>query len=44
MLHQKVGFEQVGVRRRLALTNHGFRGGQCCDVLLLDRRGDTIGT
>lgn len=43
-LHHKVGFEQVGVRRRLGLMSHGPQAGQWRDVLLLERRSDTTGT
>lgn len=43
-LHRKVGFEHVGVRRRLGLMSHGLQAGQWRDVLLLERRSDTTGT
>lgn len=43
-LHRKVGFEHVGVRRRLGRMSHGPQAGQWRDVLLLERRSDTIGT
>ncbi|MFE7630602.1 GNAT family N-acetyltransferase [Kocuria sp. NPDC057446] len=43
-LHRKVGFEPVGVRRRLGRMSHGRKAGQRRDVLLLERRSDTAGT
>lgn len=43
-LHQKLGFEPVGVRRRLGRMSHGPQAGQWRDVLLLERRSDTTGT
>lgn len=43
-LHRKVGFEHVGVRRRLGLMSHGLQAGQWRDVLLLERRSGTTGT
>lgn len=43
-LHQKVGFEPVGVRRRLGRMSHGPLAGRWRDVILLERRSDTIGT
>ncbi|GAB2628287.1 GNAT family N-acetyltransferase [Kocuria himachalensis] len=43
-LHQKLGFEPVGVRRRLVRMNHGPQAGRWRDVLLLERRSDTAGT
>lgn len=43
-LPPKLGFEPVGVRRRLGLMTHGPHAGQRPDVLLLERRSDTVGT
>ncbi|WP_244915895.1 GNAT family N-acetyltransferase [Kocuria rosea] len=42
-LHQKLGFEPVGVRRRLGRMSHGPHAGQWRDVILLERRSDNIG-
>lgn len=43
-LHQKLGFGPVGVRRRLGRISHGPQTGQWRDVILLERRSDTVGT
>lgn len=43
-LHQKLGFEPVGVRRRLGRMSHGPHAGRWRDVILLERRSDTVGT
>ncbi len=43
-LHQTLGFEPVGVRRRLGRMSHGPHAGQWRDVILLERRSATIGT
>ncbi|GAA1761647.1 N-acetyltransferase family protein [Kocuria aegyptia] len=43
-LHQKLGFEPVGVRRRLGLMSHGSQAGRWRDVILLERRSDTSST
>lgn len=43
-LHQKLGFEPVGVRRRLGRMSHGPQAGQWRDVILLERRSATIGS
>lgn len=43
-LHQKLGFEPVGVRRRLGRMSHGPQAGWWRDVILLERRSDTVGT
>ncbi|MFF0905043.1 UNVERIFIED_CONTAM: N-acetyltransferase family protein [Kocuria sp. CPCC 205316] len=43
-LHQKLGFEPVGVRRRLGRMSHGPQAGRWRDVVLLERRSDTVGT
>lgn len=43
-LHQKLGFEPVGVRRRLGRMSHGPQTGQWRDVILLERRSATVGT
>lgn len=42
-LHHRVGFREVGMRRRLALMNHGTYAGQWRDILLLERRSVTSG-
>lgn len=43
VLHQEVGFEPVGVRRRLGLMSHVPQAGQWRDVILFERRSDTVG-
>lgn len=43
-LHQTLGFEPVGVRRRLGRMSHGPQAGQWRNVLLLERRGAIVGT
>ncbi len=43
-LHHRVGFREVGVRRRLGHMTHGPHAGQWRDVILLERRSSTVGT
>jgi L-amino acid N-acyltransferase YncA len=42
-LHQALGFERVGVRRRLGKMSYGPLAGQWRDVLLLERRSTRAG-
>ncbi|MGO9513710.1 MAG: hypothetical protein ACLP2F_08725 [Steroidobacteraceae bacterium] len=42
-LHRALGFELVGLRRRIGKMSYGLFSGQWRDVLLLERRSDRIG-
>jgi phosphinothricin acetyltransferase len=42
-LHERCGFVTVGVRRRLGLMTYGPLAGRWRDVVLLERRSDTVG-
>ncbi len=42
-LHQAVGFDIVGVRRRLGRMTHGPHAGQWRDVVMIERRSDLAG-
>ena len=43
-LHQKLGFELVGRRKRIGKMRHGPFQGQWRDVLLLERRSKRVGS
>ncbi len=43
-LHVAVGFEVVGIRRRLGKMTYGPLAGQWRDVILIERRSRTVGT
>jgi L-amino acid N-acyltransferase YncA len=42
-LHQALGFEKLGLRRRLGKMRHGPLAGQWRDVLSLERRSSRVG-
>jgi phosphinothricin acetyltransferase len=42
-LHQALGFEKLGLRRRLERMRHGPLAGQWRDVLSLERRSSRVG-
>lgn len=43
-LHQSVGFEVVGTRRRLGRMTYGPMAGQWRDVIMVERRSPRVGT
>lgn len=42
-LHERCGFEQIGVHKRLGKMGHGPLSGQWRDVLALERRSEVVG-
>jgi len=42
-LHRALGFQLVGLRRRIGKMSYGLFSGQWRDVLLLERRSNRIG-